>query len=139
MHPPARDRDHVLAHTTGVWDELRDARIFLTGGTGFFGCWLVESFCHINRHLNLGASITILTRNPQAFSTKCPHLVTDPAVTLLEGDVRTLPFPPGQFSYVIHAATEARARQATNAPLEMLSTIIAGTERTLAATGFAAA
>jgi dTDP-glucose 4,6-dehydratase len=32
---------------------------------------------------------------------------------------------------VIHAATEASARQATEAPLEMLSTIVAGTERAL--------
>jgi hypothetical protein len=32
---------------------------------------------------------------------------------------------------VIHAATEASAKQAHEAPLEMLSTIIAGTERTL--------
>ena len=130
-HLPITDLEFVLANTRQLWDEVRGERIFLTGGTGFFGCWLVESFCYINRHLNLGASITILTRNPQAFSAKCPHLVTDPAVTLLEGDVRTFSFPSGQFSYVIHAATEARARQATSAPLEMLSTIISGTERTL--------
>ena len=126
-----QDLNLVLDETCPLWGELRGERIFLTGGTGFFGCWLVESFCYINRHLNLGASITILTRNPQGFSAKCRHLVTDPAVTLLEGDVRTFSFPPGQFGYVIHAATEARARQATSAPLEMLSTIISGTERTL--------
>jgi nucleoside-diphosphate-sugar epimerase len=52
-------------------------------------------------------------------------------VTLQAGDVRSFSFPDGEYSYVIHAATEASAKQASEVPLEMLSTIIAGTERTL--------
>lgn len=126
-----RDLELILAHTAPLWDELRGQRFFLTGGTGFFGCWLVESFCYMNRHLCLGAEMTVLTRNPEAFAQKCPHLACDPAVTLHSGDVRSFVFPEGEFRYVIHAATEARARQAAEAPLEMLSTIIGGTERSL--------
>ncbi|MGD0892780.1 MAG: NAD-dependent epimerase/dehydratase family protein [Terracidiphilus sp.] len=125
------DLEWIGSATPDLWEELRGQRIFLTGGTGFFGCWLVESFCHINRHRSLGAQLTILTRNPQAFAQKCPHLASDPAVTLLAGDVRTFEFPAGDYRYVIHAATEASASQAAEAPLEMLSTIIAGTERAL--------
>ena len=125
------DMDLILADTRDIWYEARGQRLFLTGGTGFFGCWLVESFCHVNQMLSLGAEITILTRSPEAFSKKCPHLASDPAVKLHVGDVRNFVFPSGEYQYVIHAATEARARQAEEAPLEMLSTIIAGTERTL--------
>ena len=128
---PERDLQSILSQTSSLWDELRGQRIFLTGGTGFFGCWLVESFCHVNHHLDLGAKITVLTRNPKAFAEKCPHLATDPAVALHTGDVRDFIFPVGEFAYVVHAATEARARQATEAPLEMLSTLVAGTQRTL--------
>jgi dTDP-glucose 4,6-dehydratase len=127
----ARDLDLLLGHTAPLWDEMRGQRIFLTGGTGFFGCWLVESFCYINRQLSLGAEMTILTRNPEAFALKCPHLAADPAVTLLTGDVRSFAFPDGDYRYVIHAATETWARQVAETPLEMLSTIVAGTERTL--------
>jgi dTDP-glucose 4,6-dehydratase len=121
----------ILSHTTPLWGELRGQRIFLTGGTGFFGCWLVESLCSINRLLGLDAKMTILTRNPDAFAQKCPHLVSDPAVSLHAGDVRSFVFPAGEYRYVIHAATESWARQAEEAPLEMLSTIVAGTERVL--------
>lgn len=128
---PDRDLQQIAMRTQPFWDELRGSRIFITGGTGFFGCWLVESFCHINREQQLRASITVLTRNPEAFAAKCPHLAADPAVTLVAGDVRNFAFPEGEFRYVIHAATEASAKQAAEAPLEMLSTIIAGTERAL--------
>ena len=105
--------------------------IFITGGTGFFGCWLLESFCHINRQLRLNAHATVLTRDPAAFAKKCPHLATESCLRFLAGDVRNFSFPDGEFPYVIHAATEASAKQSAEQPLEMLTTIIDGTSQTL--------
>jgi nucleoside-diphosphate-sugar epimerase len=131
MNRLAPDLELIAASTQGLWEELRGERVFITGGTGFFGCWLVESFCYVNRQLGLGAEATILTRNPDVFAQKCPHLASDPAVKLQAGDVRSFSFPAGEYRYVIHAATEASAKQAADAPLEMLSTIVAGTERAL--------
>ena len=125
------DLDLVLAQTRDLWQEMRGQSVFITGGTGFFGCWLVESFCHVNRALGLGARATVLTRDPAKFVRKCPHLAGDPAITLHAGDVRSFAFPVGEYRFVIHAATEASAKQAADEPLEMLSTILAGTERTL--------
>ena len=127
----SHDLEMIAGRTEGLWEGVRGQQIFLTGGTGFFGCWLVESFCHMNRMLGLGAHLTILTRAPEAFKGKCPHLAADTAVSLLKGDVRDFEFPAGNFRYVIHAATEARARQAAEAPLEMLTTIVDGTRRAL--------
>jgi nucleoside-diphosphate-sugar epimerase len=126
-----QDLELIAQLTAALWQEVHNQRLFITGGTGFFGCWLVESFCFINRSLGLNAHATILTRNPEAFARKCPHLASDPAITFQHGDVRSFPFPEGEYRYVIHAATEASAKQATEAPLEMLSTIINGTEHTL--------
>lgn len=131
MNRLAPDLELIAADTAGLWEEMRGERVFITGGTGFFGCWLVESFCYVNRQLGLGAEATILTRNPEAFAQKCPHLTADTAIKLQAGDVRNFSFPAGEYKYVIHAATEASAKQAVEAPLEMLSTIIAGTERAL--------
>jgi len=131
MNKLSSDLDFIVAHTRELWEELRQRRLFITGGTGFFGCWLLESFCYANRLLHLDAEVVVLTRNPQGFVEKCPHLGCDSALTLLEGDVRSFVFPDGEFGYVIHAATEASAKQSTEAPLEMLSTIVAGTEHVL--------
>jgi nucleoside-diphosphate-sugar epimerase len=131
MNPLANDLDHVLAHTQGLWDELRGQRIFVTGGTGFFGCWLLESFVWANDKLKLGASAVALSRNPAAFRAKAPHLASHPAIQFHTGDIRSFSFPPGKFSHVIHAATEASAKLNDADPLLMFDTIVEGTRRTL--------
>ena len=72
-----------------------------------------------------------MTRDRANFASKCPHLAVNPALSFQTGDVRNFSFPEGDFEYVIHAATEASAKQAAEHPLEMLTTIIDGTERVL--------
>jgi nucleoside-diphosphate-sugar epimerase len=128
---PSTDLNLILRQTQTLWEPMRGQRIFITGGTGFFGCWLVESFCHINHELALDARATVLTRRSANFIAKAPHLAADPHLELLTGDVKDFKFPDGVFPFVIHAATEASARQAAEKPLEMLSTILIGTQRTL--------
>lgn len=131
LNPLQSDLDGIVASAGDLWEELRNKRIFVTGGTGFFGCWILESFCFANRYLKLNSEAIVLTRDPDAFGKKAPHLAGDASVSLLAGDVRDFTFPRGEFQYVIHAATEARVKQASEAPLEMLSTIVQGTERAL--------
>jgi nucleoside-diphosphate-sugar epimerase len=131
MNRLERDLKMIAERIAPLWQGMRGQRLFITGGTGFFGCWLLESFCHVNRVKGFDAQATVLTRDPEAFARKCPHLAADAAITLLRGDVRSFEFPGGEFRYVIHAATEARARQAAEAPLKMLATIVDGTKRTL--------
>jgi nucleoside-diphosphate-sugar epimerase len=131
VNPLTHDLDHVLAQTSGLWDALRGGRLFVTGGTGFFGCWLLETFLWANDHLGLEASAVVLTRDGGAFARKAPHLASHPAVTLHDGDVRTFELPDGRFSHVIHAATYSRAaRDERERPL-MFDTIVGGTRRAL--------
>jgi len=114
-----------------VWDDLRGAKIFITGGTGFYGSWLVESLIAANNQLNLGASAVVLSRNPESFLKKNPHLRARNDLSFIAGDVRSFDFPKGQFSHVIHAATEASAKLNREDPLLMIDTIVEGTRRTL--------
>ena len=132
MHNPlARDLDHVLAHTEGLWEELRGKRIFITGGTGFFGCWLLESFVWANERFGLDASAVVLTRNPVGFRAKAPHLAGHPAIELELGDVRLFRFPKGEFPIVIHAATEAYFEPSPPQPLSVFDPDTEGTRRVL--------
>ena len=125
---PKEDLEHVLAHSRPLWEQLRGGRIFVTGATGFFGVWLLETFAYANSALNLGASLVGLSREPAAFYAKVPHLAGESSITLHRGDVRDFEFPEGAFTHVIHAGTTSGAPVP---PAEMLDTIIRGTQRTL--------
>jgi len=130
-NPLKTDLDHILAHTRGLWDELRGKSIFITGGTGFLGCWLLESFAWASDKLGLCATAVVLTRDPVAFMKKAPHLATHPAIHLYTGDVRSFEFPPGHFSHVIHMATDENHRLTVKDPMLMLDTILHGAWHTL--------
>jgi nucleoside-diphosphate-sugar epimerase len=128
---PIEDLNLVLTQTAALWEEMRGQSLFLAGGTGFFGCWLLESFCHINRNLNLQANVTVLTRDPEAFLAKCPHLANESALVFVKGDIRDFGFPEGNFRYIIHAATETSTEATAAAQLDLLSSITRGTEHLL--------
>jgi nucleoside-diphosphate-sugar epimerase len=130
---PVRDLDHVLEHTRDLWEELRGARLFVTGGTGFFGRWMLETFLHANVDSRLGAEAVVLTRDPRAFATAAPHLAEDPAVRLLGGDVRSFEFPSIDCTHVLHMATETALGRSGSSSFDTASR---GTSRVLA---FAAA
>lgn len=130
-NPLAAELDEVLARTADLWDGLRGARIFVTGGTGFFGCWLLETLLWANDRRRLASSAVVLTRNPEAFIAKAPHLATHPAVTLHPGDVRSFAFPDGPFSHVVHAGMDASTGLDAREPRLMWDMMVNGTARVL--------
>jgi dTDP-glucose 4,6-dehydratase len=127
---PADDLEHVLALTQPLWNELRGSRLLVTGGTGFFGAWLLETFAHANQELGLGAQAVVLSRDPDSFRQRLPHLGRSPAIAWQRGDVCQGPLPEGRFSHVIHAATPSVARGGQT-PLGLLATMVDGTRRVL--------
>jgi dTDP-glucose 4,6-dehydratase len=132
MRPLANnDLEEILQRTRSLWDEMRGARIFVTGGTGFFGCWITESFIHANRRLNLGAQMVLLTRNRERFCAKAPHLTSAPKIELCVGDAKTFAFPAGQFDFAFHIATETRPNYAAIEAAELLAGNVAGTQHFL--------
>ena len=130
-HPLERDLDEVLDLTEGLWQDLQGARILVTGGTGFMGCWLLESLLHANRRLGMDLRAVVLTRDPDGFRRKAPELAEASAIQLVHGDVLRLPELPGECSHVIHAATEASAQLLRTDPLKMFDTIVLGTRNVL--------
>jgi nucleoside-diphosphate-sugar epimerase len=133
---PPRDLDHVLVQTRALWDDLRGARLFVTGGSGFFGRWMMESFAHANEQLSLGARALVLSRRPQDFARAAPHLTRQRAIDVTSGDVRSFDWPAGEFTHVLHLATQSEREAGALSPAASYETSVRGTERVL---GFAAA
>jgi dTDP-glucose 4,6-dehydratase len=125
------DLESVVSLTGSIWQKIAGKRIFITGGTGFFGSWLLESIAHANEKLGLEAHVVVLTRNPKMFREKVPHLAADRLIELLPGNVIDFNFPKDSFDYVIHAATESSTRLNKENPLLMVDTIVSGTRRVL--------
>jgi dTDP-glucose 4,6-dehydratase len=125
------DLESVAVGARTAWEQLRDCRIFVTGGTGFFGKWLLETFAFANAELELNAELVVLSRNPRRFLNTMPHLAECDCISLCEGDVRTFEFPAGHFSHVIHAATDASAALNEHSPETMFDVIVSGTKRVL--------
>jgi dTDP-glucose 4,6-dehydratase len=116
------DLEHVLQHTQELWKELRGASLFITGGTGFWGRWMVDSFCAANREFQLGARAVVLSRQLQDAAD---------GVSYSTGDIRSFDFPSGDFSHIIHLATPASAALNNSRPFEMQEICVDGTRRVL--------
>lgn len=128
-HPLSSDLDDVVDRTPDLWPTLDGGHLFVTGGTGFVGGWLLESLAWARRRFDLRVTATVLTRDPAAFARKAPHLARSGFIRPLSGDVRDFAFPREPVSHVIHAAFDS-ARAIVD-PRAAFDTIVDGTRRVL--------
>ncbi|MDP9902187.1 NAD-dependent epimerase/dehydratase family protein [Variovorax ginsengisoli] len=110
------------------WDALRGQRIFLTGGTGFLGKWMLASLRRADDRLSLGCEITVLSRRPAAFQAEASFLASWSRLRLVQGDVRSFEIPNAAYDIVVHAATDVVAAAE---PLDIFDSCVQGTRRVL--------
>ena len=130
---PLEDLEYIFQNTKDIWEPLRGKSIFLTGGTGFFGKWLLESFIYVNKKLDLNAKIISLSRNPELFIQEYPfYNAHTNSVKFVKGDILTFDFKiDEEVQFIIHAATAASDSLNKYNPLLMMDTITLGTRNVL--------
>jgi nucleoside-diphosphate-sugar epimerase len=122
---PSEDLHHSFNQLSeSVWLQLAGKRIFITGGTGFVGKWLLATLIDVNDRLCLNCKITVLSRDPLSFKKILPELSR--RVSWVTGDVRDFLTPYEHFDVVIHAATDVIAE---STPEDIFTTCIDGTRR----------
>ncbi|WP_336486656.1 NAD-dependent epimerase/dehydratase family protein [Methylobacterium nigriterrae] len=124
------DLDAALERVESALLELNGASLLLTGGTGFFGGWLLALLSHARARLALKFKVTVLSRRPGDYLARAPMHVDLSLVDVVGGDVRDVELPGRRFSHVIHAATDTRA-DAEREPMELIGAIIDGTRHVL--------
>ncbi len=115
-----------------LWDKLRGTHLFVTGGTGFVGRWLLDTLALAEERFNLDLQICVLTRHLNCFAAKAPLLVLHPAFRFIVGDVRDFDFPTGNYSHILHlAAVSANTTFNKADPLMQFDIAYQGTRRVL--------
>ena len=122
------DLNDIVSRAAADLFALSGARIFITGGTGYIGRWLMAGILRANHEMNLGIHLTVLSRNVDGFAARYCGIAHDPTVTYLSGDIRDFSWPEADFSHVIHGATDVLA---VNPPLQTFDVIANGTSRLL--------
>jgi dTDP-glucose 4,6-dehydratase/UDP-glucose 4-epimerase len=117
--------------TDPLWERLANARLFITGGTGLFGHWLLDSLTDANQRLDLRIEATVLTRNPDWAKIKMPNL--DHRIRFLKGEVENFEFPKEVFDVILHMATTSAEETFNGASqTSKLRMLFEGTRRILA-------
>src|SRR6185312_6834833 len=128
---PQDDLDLVLSLTSEFWSRFGGSRLFMTGGTGFIGTWLLQTLQRANDRLGARIELIVLTRDPDRARQQAPHVFGRSDVTLLAGDVSKVVHAPGKLDICIHAATDVGDPLKSGDPLKVFDSIVLGTRRVL--------
>lgn len=123
-----QDYQHAADLVGKRWKKLDGANIFFTGGTGFFGAWMLNTFLTAQKIYNFQCHISILSRNPDKFLRQFPTLRNEKNLSFIQGDIRDFSFPQENFSHVIHGAVDV-APSLTGQTIETFDVLYKGTER----------
>jgi UDP-glucuronate decarboxylase len=105
-------------------------KLFLTGGTGFFGKALLRH--HLSTEHSASPEIVVLSRNPAHFLASNPELSGHASITFVEGDIQQRDSLPWNqiFTHVLHCATDSTIGPSLT-PLQRYDQIVDGTRNIL--------
>jgi dTDP-glucose 4,6-dehydratase len=108
---------------------LAKKRLFITGGTGFFGIWLLSALRLLLKD-GVDVHVTVLSRNPEGFMQRYPQFRDQSWLSFIAGDVCDFNIPQQEFDLLLHAATET-SMAAHAEPRRMFDNIVFGTRHVL--------
>ncbi len=108
---------------------LRNSEILVTGGTGFFGKWIIEIIAYLNDNLEFNIKLYLVARNNSLYINEIIKKRND--MFFIKNDVRNLREIPSTVEYIIHAAATPDNSIHMSNPIEVMDTIAQGTKQVL--------
>ncbi len=102
-----------------------DKSILVSGGSGFFGKWILQTFLFLNKTKNTNIKITSITRD----KTKLPIFLIDDNIFWIEQDIINPININADFDYILHLATDTDKNRYDYA--RFIQEIITGTQNIL--------
>jgi len=111
---------------------LNNKSLLITGGTGFFGRWLLQILRSLILEKKFNIDIYVLSRNPEKFLKENAGYTFDQFVNFISGDVTNFQLPNIRIDYLIHMATTAASETFHGEDqLQKLDLLYRGTRNTL--------
>ncbi|MEN5206730.1 NAD(P)-dependent oxidoreductase [Stenotrophomonas terrae] len=119
-----------LPAATALGPRLQGHHLLLTGGTGFFGQWLLALLDSLVLQ-GVDLRVTVVSRNPARFLDALPYYRSCSWLHWIASDVRAIPKWQGPApDLILHAAAETSV-SAHARPLELFDSILTGGRRLL--------
>jgi dTDP-glucose 4,6-dehydratase len=125
MNIPLEDLDYIKNYESIEWEKLRDKKIFITGASGFFGIWIVNTLVYVNSSLKLNLKLILLSRDLKKLRKKLSP-IKDKFISMIEGDINDVNIIFPDCNFIIHAAASSDSINYTLHRKEMLDTLISG-------------
>jgi len=127
-----RDLSESFQETSGL-ALLKGRKLYITGGTGFMGTWLLEALAWLNDTAVFGVSAAVISRNASEFKARHPHLASRKEFSFADRDAKDIIEIPGDVSYIVHAAGSPDNRFHSSDPMRAMGAISKGAEAVLEA------
>jgi len=126
------DVAHAIARSGADFSSLRGKRVLVTGGTGFFGVWMLTALSQIIENLKGDLEIAVVTRDPKIFLAHNPQFKLTRNLRFFEGDIRSIDLAGERFSHLLHmATTSANETFSKERQINKIDLLYAGTRNLL--------
>ncbi|NVN98804.1 MAG: NAD-dependent epimerase/dehydratase family protein [Geobacteraceae bacterium] len=126
-----RDCEEICPSAVTLLQEIKNQKLYITGGTGFVGTWIAELVTCLNDKHGFNTGLVLVARDTDSFRERAPHIASRKDIQLVSADVRRTLEIPDDVSYLLHLAASPDNRQHVSNPIVTMETITGGTGNVL--------
>lgn len=120
-----------MNNETGLFQELQEKNVLITGATGLIGSNLVFLLLEANKRFNLNITVLVLVRSQAKAERIFSDYRDDPRLRFIVGDVLNLPEIPQAVDFIIHGASITSSADFVNKPVETIQVALQGSANVL--------